>query len=106
MRQREARIEGFLTEVGWQDAARAPLAGDASFRRYVRLSGDNGARAMLMDAPPPQEDVRPFVTIANRLLSMGLSAPQILASELDVGTTASRRFRRRDIYPDTSQRWR
>lgn len=85
MRQREARIEGFLTEVGWQDAARAPLAGDASFRRYVRLSGDNGARAMLMDAPPPQEDVRPFVTIANRLLSMGLSAPQILASELDVG---------------------
>lgn len=85
MLQREARIEGFLTEVGWQDAACAPLAGDASFRRYVRLTGDNGARAMLMDAPPPQEDVRPFVTIANRLLSMGLSAPQILATDIDVG---------------------
>ncbi|MGB0551998.1 MAG: aminoglycoside phosphotransferase family protein [Alphaproteobacteria bacterium] len=85
MQQREALIEGFLTEVGWQDAARAPLAGDASFRRYVRLSGDSGASAMLMDAPPPQEDVRPFVTIANRLLSMGLSAPKILASKLDVG---------------------
>ena len=85
MLEREARIEGFLTEVGWEDAACAPLAGDASFRRYVRLTGDNGARAMLMDAPPPQEDVRPFVTIANRLLSMGLSAPQILATDIDVG---------------------
>ena len=85
MRQREARIESFLTEVGWQDAFSAPLVGDASFRRYVRFTKDNGARAMLMDAPPPQEDVRPFVGIANRLLSMGLSAPQILAKDLDAG---------------------
>jgi N-acetylmuramate 1-kinase len=85
MRQREARIEGFLTEAGWRDATRAPLPGDASFRRYVRLIGDNGARAMLMDAPPPQEDVRPFVTIANHLLSLGLSAPQILATDIEAG---------------------
>jgi aminoglycoside/choline kinase family phosphotransferase len=85
MRRREARIEGFVAEAGWQDASREQLAGDASFRRYVRLTEDNGARAMLMDAPPPQEDVRPFVSIANRLLSMGLSAPQILATDIDAG---------------------
>jgi aminoglycoside/choline kinase family phosphotransferase len=85
MRRREARIEGLVAEAGWQDASREQLAGDASFRRYVRLTEDNGARAMLMDAPPPQEDVRPFVSIANRLLSMGLSAPQILATDIDAG---------------------
>ena len=85
MRQREARIESFLTEAGWQGASRVSLGGDASFRRYVRLTGDNGAQAMLMDAPPPQEDVQPFVGIANRLLSMGLSAPQILARDIDTG---------------------
>ena len=51
-----------------------PLAQDASFRRYLRLSGD----AVLMDAPPP-EDVGPFLRIAEHLSSIGLSVPRILA---------------------------
>ena len=44
----------------------APLAGDASFRRYARIHVD-GKSWMLMDAPPPQEDCRP--SIATRVLS-------------------------------------
>ena len=44
-------------------ATRGLLAGDASFRRYHRVDRD-GRRAVLMDAPPPMEDVRPFLAIA------------------------------------------
>ncbi|MQX37537.1 aminoglycoside phosphotransferase family protein [Roseospira navarrensis] len=70
----------FLTLAGWGDAARTLLAGDASFRTYDRLAGPRG-RAVLMDAPPPQEDVRPFVRVARHLTALGYSAPSILAED-------------------------
>ena len=74
----------FLASCGWQGAQILPLAGDASFRRYFRVV--NGERtAVLMDAPPPQEDPRPFIAVAEWLLSRGLSAPEILARDLDSG---------------------
>ncbi len=76
MTDREAAILGFLGGHGWGAAARSPLAGDASFRRYERLQlGDR--TAILMDAPPPMEDVRPFVCIARHLRALDLSAPEI-----------------------------
>ena len=83
MSERNTRIEAFLDAAGWGNAARAPLAGDASFRRYLRLSRD-GDRAVLMDAPPP-EDVRPFVAVADILAHLGLSAPRILAADEAAG---------------------
>ena len=74
----------FLASCGWQGAQILPLAGDASFRRYFRVV--NGEKtAVLMDAPPPQEDPRPFIAVAEWLLSRGLSAPEILARDLDSG---------------------
>jgi aminoglycoside/choline kinase family phosphotransferase len=75
---------GFLESCGWAGARIEPLAGDASFRRYFRVIGD-GRSAVLMDAPPPQEDPRPFVAVAEWLKSVGLSAPDILARDLDKG---------------------
>jgi N-acetylmuramate 1-kinase len=74
---RDALIAAFLARHGYAEATRAPLAPDASFRRYLRLSG-GPRRAVLMDAPPP-EDVRPFVRIAAHIGGLGLSAPQIIA---------------------------
>ena len=60
--ERARQIAAFLDAQGWGRSERAPLAGDASFRRYERLR--RGAdRAVLMDAPPPQENVRPFIAI-------------------------------------------
>ena len=56
------------------------IAGDASFRRYFRLVV-NGESRILMDAPPPGEDVRPFVDIGQRLRSAGLYAPEILYAD-------------------------
>ena len=84
MADRETRIAAFLAARGWGDAVRQKLPGDASFRRYVRLL--RGAKqAMLMDAPPPQEDVRPFLSIARLLHGLGLSAPRIEAEDAEAG---------------------
>jgi hypothetical protein len=74
----------FLASCGWQGAEILPLAGDASFRRYFRVV-DGSRTAVLMDAPPPHEDPRPFVAVAEWLASVGLSAPQILARDLQRG---------------------
>src|SRR5579862_1430807 len=82
--EREQLIADFLDAAGWGAATLTPLAGDASFRRYVRLA-QSGASAMLMDAPPPKEDVRPFVAIDRTLRDLGFSAPAILASDIEAG---------------------
>jgi aminoglycoside/choline kinase family phosphotransferase len=74
----------FLASCGWAGAEVLPLAGDASFRRYFRVI-DGERSAVLMDAPPPHEDPRPFVAVAEWLASVGLSAPEILARDLDKG---------------------
>jgi len=74
----------FLAASGWAGAEILPLAGDASFRRYFRVV-NGGRTAVLMDAPPPHEDPRPFVAVAEWLSSVGLSAPQIIARDLDKG---------------------
>jgi aminoglycoside/choline kinase family phosphotransferase len=75
----------FLASCGWAGARIEPLAGDASFRRYFRVVRDDGHQAVLMDAPPPHEDPRPFISVAEWLVSVGLSAPEILARDLRRG---------------------
>ena len=78
---RDAAIAGFLAGAGYGAARAAPLAQDASFRRYLRLRG--GPRpAVLMDAPPP-EDVRPFLKVAAHLAGIGVSVPEILAADAE-----------------------
>ena len=79
-----AHAPAFLSAHGWHDAQILPLAGDASFRRYFRVL-DADRQAVLMDAPPPHEDPRPFVMIAEYLGSCGLTAPRILARDLERG---------------------
>jgi N-acetylmuramate 1-kinase len=66
------------------DRTLAPASTDASFRRYFRVSAA-GASFIVMDAPPPQEDVRPFVDIARRIRAAGLNAPQVLAADVEQG---------------------
>jgi aminoglycoside/choline kinase family phosphotransferase len=98
----------FLASCGWGGAEIVPLAGDASFRRYFRVvHGDR--TAVLMDAPPPHEDPRPFLAVAEWLASVGLSAPQILARDLDKGLLLLGDFgdwRLREILDDNPQRER
>lgn len=81
---RKEQIVEFLSNAGWKGADIIPLAGDASFRRYDRISlGEK--KAVLMDAPPEFEDTRPFVAIAEFLKDNGLSAPKIIATDFDQG---------------------
>ncbi len=77
---RQPVIDHFLTANGWGDAVRGPLAADASFRRYERLLREHD-RSVLMDAPPPRENVRPFLRVARHLIDLGYSAPRILAAD-------------------------
>ena len=79
-----AHAPAFLAAHGWGDAQILPLAGDASFRRYFRVV-DGERQAVLMDAPPPHEDPRPFIAVAEYLCDQGLNAPTILARDLDRG---------------------
>jgi N-acetylmuramate 1-kinase len=80
---RETRLLAFLAASGWQKAHRAALAGDASNRRYERLTGGpGGEQAVLMDAPPEKgEDIRPFIAIARHLKSLGLSPPEVIHAD-------------------------
>ena len=64
----------------------APASSDASFRRYFRVSFDDGSPAQIvMDAPPAHEDCAPFVTVAALLRNAGVNAPQVLAQDLAQG---------------------
>ncbi|MGN6358278.1 MAG: aminoglycoside phosphotransferase family protein [Novosphingobium sp.] len=74
-------IEPVLTAAGWGEAAIEPLPGDASFRRYFRLRRSGDRTAMLMDAPPPNEDPAPFLRAAKWLDGNGMRAPRILAED-------------------------
>ena len=113
MPDRAAAITAFLANSEWADWAQHPLAGDASARRYLRLS--LGSRtAILMDAPPENgEDTRPFVQIASLLERNGFAAPRILAHEptqgllllSDLGTTDYAQWLRHSPADETTLYW-
>lgn len=60
---------------------------DASFRRYFRVRCQGGAAPSLvvMDAPPPLEDVRPFIHVAGLLERAEMHAPRVLAADEQQG---------------------
>ncbi len=81
----------FLTQAGWGDAEANALPGDASFRRYFRLQ--RGAdKAMLMFAPPPEEDPKPFLQVAQWLNANDLRAPKIFAEDAAAGLVLQEDF--------------
>lgn len=72
---------------GWGPVPEASLtaaSSDASFRRYFRWQGE-GRSLIVMDAPPPQEDCRPFIKVAGLLAEAGVHVPQILAEDVEQG---------------------
>jgi aminoglycoside/choline kinase family phosphotransferase len=82
--ERLEQMRALLSPTSFADAQLQPLAADASFRRYVRVVMPD-ATAMLMDAPPDKENVRPYLATAEYLNSKGYSAPNILARDIDSG---------------------
>lgn len=109
---RPAAMHDFLRASGWGDAQVAPLPGDASTRRYARLTRPGGAVAMLMDQPQNAEtpaapadatpqarralgynavarlagaDCARFAAVAAWLRGLGLTAPEVLAADYAQG---------------------
>jgi len=109
---REDLRRAFLAAAGLADARRDPLPGDASTRRYERLTRPDGTRFMLMDQPPAAESrpadpawdaarrraegwnalarlsagrIEAFAAVAAHLRSLGLSAPDIVALDAAAG---------------------
>lgn len=73
-------IESIAATHGLRVHTLAPASSDASFRRYLRVESSAGS-CIAMDAPPPQEDVRPFVHVAHLIRQAGLNGPQVLESD-------------------------
>jgi len=84
----DARLDAALSwsreHLPFELSGISPVSGDASFRRYFRLQG-NDQSMILMDAPPETGDSHPFVEIADRLRLAGLRAPIIFAQDLQQG---------------------
>ncbi|WP_323763866.1 aminoglycoside phosphotransferase family protein [Marinovum sp.] len=82
---REDALQRFLSEAGRDGWARRPLAGDASARRYERISGSTGS-LILMDANPATcGSVQPFLDIRTHLFGLGFSAPALWAEDVEAG---------------------
>jgi aminoglycoside/choline kinase family phosphotransferase len=62
-----------------------PASSDASFRRYFRVDGTAGGSYIVMDAPPPQEDVHPFIHVAEVFGATGVAVPKVLAQDAQLG---------------------
>ena len=85
---RQTAFEAWLVTIAAQHGLRADTlvsaSADASFRRYLRIQGHEKS-FIVMDAPPPLEDVRPFVRVASLLQQAGLNAPRVLAAQVEQG---------------------
>lgn len=79
MSRRQA-LDDFVRTAGFAPEDLTPLAGDASNRRYLRLTGR--VPAVVMDAPPEKgEDIAPFVAVTHWLRQAAFNAPEILAED-------------------------
>ena len=82
---RYALVQDWLTrQLNGRTFSLAPASADASFRRYFRVTLSD-ATLIVMDAPPEQEDCRPFVQVAGLMAAAGVNVPAVLAQDLERG---------------------
>ena len=87
---RTALLRQWLTshlaqEFPGQEYQLEPASADASFRRYFRATLPDGTTRIIMDAPPEQEDCRPFLKVAALLHDAGVHVPVVYAEDLTQG---------------------
>lgn len=94
MPQRLAQINNWLQEsLGFGEYTIEPASSDASFRRYFRIVGKSGmfdtyggsTSLIVMDAPPPQENVQPFIYVSSLLAEIGLNVPVVYEKNIRDG---------------------
>ena len=72
-------------ELGYATASISVASADASFRRYFRAALPTGGSFVVMDAPPAQENLEPFLRVAGLLQSAGVHVPAIHAVDRERG---------------------
>jgi aminoglycoside/choline kinase family phosphotransferase len=81
----DARIDlirdWLASDLHWSVMRLEPASADASFRRYFRVWGADGATRVVMDAPPGKEDIRPFLHVGALLERCGVHVPQVEAAD-------------------------
>jgi aminoglycoside/choline kinase family phosphotransferase len=83
--QRIEQLKQWLEkELEFRDYTLTPASSDASFRRYFRVV-HNGENLIVMDAPPEQEDSRPFIKVSGLLFDAGLHVPEVIDDDLEQG---------------------
>ncbi|MES9858667.1 MAG: phosphotransferase [Sedimenticola sp.] len=86
MPERLAALNNWISEsVGLADFTIEAASGDASFRRYFRITLAGSRTFIAMDAPPEREDCHPFVAMADAFAELGLHVPKIEAADLEQG---------------------
>lgn len=84
MERLQALQDWAARQLGGESLDIAPASADASFRRYFRVTA-KGRDYIVMDAPPAQEDCRPFIAVARLFADAGVHVPRVLAQDLDQG---------------------
>ena len=84
--ERQSQIRTWLAAL-WpgRSFTLAPASADASFRRYFRATLDDGTTRIVMDAPPANEDCRPWLHVQQVFQAAGAHVPEVLAQDLDRG---------------------
>jgi len=82
--ERMFQAHAWLTTLALPPFSLKLLAGDASFRRYLRVYGEEETW-VLMDAPPEKEDLKPFLKVQTWLQEAGLRVPKRVALDMEQG---------------------
>tara|TARA_R110000868_G_scaffold218576_2_gene469106 strand:+ start:35123 stop:36670 length:1548 start_codon:yes stop_codon:yes gene_type:complete len=82
--QCEQGRDAFMTSLGFNGAKLEATSPDCSFRTYYRTNIE-GEDLIVMDAPPPVEDVLPFVDMTKYLQELSISAPAIKGADMEKG---------------------
>jgi aminoglycoside/choline kinase family phosphotransferase len=84
--QRQQQLNAWLSSLYPNETfTLTPASADASFRRYFRSTFADGSTKVVMDAPPQQEDCRPFLHIGKLFEDAGTHVPHVFAQNLEQG---------------------
>ena len=84
--QRQQQIDDWLRQLmPGRPFSLAPASADASFRRYLRATFDDGDTRVVMDAPPSHEDVKPWLHVQKLFHDAGTHVPEVFATDLERG---------------------
>jgi len=100
--RRQQLTEWVRERIGTQTFEMQPASGDASFRRYFRVTYD-GTRLIAMDSPPDKEKNAEFIQVAQLFQTAGLQVPHILEQDMTRGFLLLTDLGQRQYLPELNE---